>query len=295
MEQYTPTVESREEVGLLLDTQDARLSVRFTNRKSRPGGADRGEIREFSPASRRRLIWEARNIPSLHSILTFTYPHGDYSRDATGGDYMLDGRVVKNHLRKLRQILTYRGLSGFWFLEFQERGAPHFHFFLVGTLSPDQIAKLRRSWSRMVGTMCPHHPVRGIDYQPLKKQSAAASYAAKYSSKSEQKTVPEQYRGVGRFWGVFGDTKRPVLQVQTSIKEIYKLARVAKNYAKAKARADGYRIRNRYGSGIQGYAVYCAAPILKVYLARRYIVPDIPPGTSLELHSWQRPASDNPG
>jgi hypothetical protein len=290
---YTPSHKASEYHTLDIDSSDARVSVSFTNRRIKSGGGIRGEITEFSRQSRNRLLWAARNTEDLASILTVTYPHEDYATTATGGDYMRDGRVVKEHLRKFRQVLLYWKIRGFWFLEFQKRGAPHIHFFIVGTISPRTEAKLKATWSRMVGTHCPHHPTRGLDVQVLRKKHAAASYAAKYSSKDEQKKVPEQYRGVGRFWGFFGDMKKPVIHRLVSLKEIYQLARVAKNYAKARARADGYTIRSRYGSGIQGFAVYYCAPILKAYLSHRYTAPDNPPGTVLRLHTRQNLAFDS--
>lgn len=290
---YNPELISREYHELHVDNSDISLKTSFVHRKSKAGGGARSEITEFSAQSRRRLIWSARNTLDLTGILTLTYPHSDWSLTATGGDYMTDGRVVKNHIRKFRQVLTYWDLKGFWFLEFQKRGAPHMHFFLVGQVSDSLKQKLHRTWYRMVGSSCPHHLTRGLDYQVLRKKHAAASYAAKYSTKDEQKTVPPQYRGVGRFWGFFGDMKKPKVHLLLSLKEIYRLARLAKNYAKSKARSDGYSIRRRYGSGMQGYSVFYAAPVLKAYLQRHYKVPDSPPGMLLILHTPQNLAFDS--
>ena len=38
----------------------------------------------------------------------------------------------------------------------------------------------------------------------MKYPGGAASYAAKYAAKSDQKVVPDGYEGVGRFWGHWG-------------------------------------------------------------------------------------------
>lgn len=289
---YNPNLAAKEYHTLDVDHSDVRLSVGFSHRKIKAGGGTRGEITEFSRQSRSRLLWSARNTQDLSSILTITYPHEDYASTATGGDFMQDGRVVKEHIRKFRQVLTYHGLRGFWFLEFQKRGAPHVHFFLVGEVSQVLRNRLHKTWHRMVGSSCPHHLTRGLDVQILRQKHAAASYAAKYSCKDEQKQVPTRYLGVGRFWGFFGDMKKPVIHRLISLKEIYQLARVARNYAKAKARSENYPIRSRYGSGIQGYSLYYAAPILKAFLQHHYINLDTPPGTILRLHSLQNPAFD---
>lgn len=273
MDNYTPGCDPVDTVSLLVDHLDVRVRRKMIHTKTKVGGGMRGEIKILSNASRSRLIWTARNTPGLHSILTLTYPHEDYAITANGGNFMADGRTIKEHLRKFRQQLTYRGLVGFWFLEFQKRGAPHFHFFLVGTLKPQDVDKLRDNWARIVGSSCPHHPTRGLDYQELRKPEAAGAYAAKYSSKDEQKVVPEHFRGVGRFWGFFGKLERRETTIKLGVKELFELARVAKRYARARARSEGYKLRG-FGSGFQGFAAYYAAPILRAYLAHHYIIPD---------------------
>ena len=274
---------------MLIDTADIRVSTEFHHTRSKPGRGNRKEIERFSEQSRRRLLWQARNYPELKTILTITYPHEEYASTANGGDFMQDGRVVKDHLRKMRQVLTYHGISGFWFLEFQLRGAPHVHFFIDGWVSQSVEYKIRKTWHRMVGSDCPHHLLRGLDVQTLRKKHAASYYAAKYSTKDSQKIVPERYRGVGRFWGFFGKKRDKAVQIRTSMKEIYRLARVARNYAKARARSEGYKIRSPQGWA--GYAVYYAAPVLRDYLLSRYTIQDIRRETPLELHTSQSLAS----
>ena len=268
------------------------MYTQFLHTQRKPTCGIRGEVTRFSEQSRRRLLWEARNFPDLKCILTLTYPHSDHSPGATGGDYMTDGLVVKNHIRKMRQVLTYHNISGFWFLEFQQRGAPHVHFFINGWVPKKTEDKIRSTWFRMVGTQCPHHKKRGLDIQILKKKHAAASYAAKYSTKDEQKTVPDQYRNVGRFWGFFGLKRAKSVDLYTSLTEIYQLARIARNYAKSKARAEGYKIRSP--QGWSGYAVYYAAPVLRTWITHHYKDRDIPPETPLKLHTLQAPAFASP-
>jgi hypothetical protein len=155
---------------------------------------------------------------------------------------MSDGRHVKGHLERLRKAMIRRGLAGFWFIEFQQRGAAHFHVFCCGTLSQEARDSLRATWAKIVGSKCPHHLRRGMDYQVLRKAEAAAGYAAKYSSKNEQKTVPDCYKGIGRFWGFFGDFPAKTA-VTLSMRDVYALVRVARAAAKAQARARGPAIR----------------------------------------------------
>ena len=274
---------------------DCRVSSKFSNRKSQQqGGGARGEIRELSRQSRTRLIYKARNIPDLMHMATFTYPHADYAEEARGGDYMADGKAVKEHLRRIRQWFTYRKCYGFWFLEFQKRGAPHFHFIYSGTLTEKDHAKIKRSWAKLVGTSCEHHPEKGVKFEVLRKRHAAGAYAAKYSSKDEQKVVPEQYKGVGRFWGLFGDIPDSTHTVEiTSLKEIYNIARFARRAQKAYTRAQGYRHKRnskRHQSGV----LYNTGRSVRAYVERLYIIPENPSRIDLLVREWHTSESLSP-
>jgi len=292
MKNFNTSSVSKIDIGVL----DAKSTFRLTNYQSkRPGGGSRGQIRELSRQSRSRLIFKARNIPGLKTMITFTYPHADYAENASGGDFMTDGSVVKNHLRKLRQLFTYRDIYGFWFLEFQARGAPHFHFCLCQELPPGQLAQIKKTWNRMVGTPCEHHLERGVDYQVLKKKHAAGAYAAKYSGKAEQKTVPDRYQNVGRFWGLFGKIPDDlaVIPVQTK-QELYRLIRIAKGYIRSQARANGYKVKTRTGRGLVGSSLYNAAPVLRAYLEYHYTIWENPSRIVLLLHETHTTASGPP-
>lgn len=285
----SPTNHRTSEVASLsVDSLDCKLTRRFTNYKGKVqvGGGLRGRITKFSDQSRRRLIYSARNIPNLGSMLTVTYPHEDYAQFATGGNFMEEGETIKTHLRKFRQALTYRGIYGFWFLEFQARGAPHIHFFISGEVAPHVLQKLQKTWHKIVGSGCPHHLTRGIDCQVLRKKSAAASYASKYSSKSEQKIVPDRYRDVGRFWGLFGDHPQNNERVMyASMSEIYQMVRIARRHEKAMRRSLGLpKVHKDKGRGFGGCTLFSAGPCLKAYLEYHYTIPDSPRRTVLLLH-----------
>lgn len=86
-----------------------------------------------------------------------------------------------------------------WWLEFQERGAPHVHF-LYTTRVPWEAAASQ--WARAVGDESIERTA--TRYEKVKQTAAMASYVGKYASKMEQKEVPEAYRKVGRFWGIRG-------------------------------------------------------------------------------------------
>lgn len=102
---------------------DHRPSVLSGRRDDHPDSA----VRVFSERSRRNLQKAALRFP-WHEVgrlvlITLTYP----------ADFPLDGRLVKRQVKELwrRWEREYgERPRGIWGLEFQDRGAPHFHAFL---------------------------------------------------------------------------------------------------------------------------------------------------------------------
>lgn len=90
------------------------------------GDAPRGEVRRFSEASRRRMQrMLAMTSATPRYLLTLTYP-----------DAWPSARQAKAHLKTFCQRLERvaeaagRRLAVVWRLEFQQRGAPHFHLLI---------------------------------------------------------------------------------------------------------------------------------------------------------------------
>lgn len=181
-------------------------SVRYEGVYSARG--KRSKITEFSKASINRMKLLLRNIdPSLiNSILTLTYP----------SDYPTDGRETKRHLDLMKRWLKRHGvLRGFWFYEFQDRGAPHFHAF-ISSFPKGGVEAVSKAWYQIVNSGDPKHLawhnglLSGRKCLELMRNPLASSvYATKYASKMKQKKVPEGFENVGRFWGQWGDF-RPV-------------------------------------------------------------------------------------
>jgi len=167
---------------------------------STPG--KRPEITSFTPAASNRLRRYIDNYyADFETMVTLTY----------GATWPTDGRVVKRHLaawfeRLRRQTTLQDGVSWMteyslvWWLEFQERGAPHIHMVATGWISKSWAAE---AWAHITGgdvTAC-------CRVEGLRDSDAVGAYAAKYAAKSDQKTVPPGYENVGRFWGRRG--RRP--------------------------------------------------------------------------------------
>lgn len=116
---------------------------------SAPAAAFAQEISLFTNASKRRLLFTARNFSGMEIMRTLTYP----------AQFPTDGRAVKNHWRRIRQRLVRNGANcGLWVLEFRERGAPHFHVFLQNPIDRHALA---RAWCRIVASADPKHLVAG--------------------------------------------------------------------------------------------------------------------------------------
>jgi len=183
-------------------------------------GCPRSNVVAFSHASGLRMRRYLRECLSEYKqMVTLTYPCG----------YPSDGIVVKEHLRRFLQELKRDQArhnlvtgsselhSSFWFLEFQYRGAPHFHIFTTYASVPRGTNNwVANTWYRIVNSEDPRHLQAGTRTEFLRAGRAGTiSYAAKYAVKQYQKAVPENYENVGRFWGISG--RRSVMSAATYV------------------------------------------------------------------------------
>jgi hypothetical protein len=133
---------------------------------------------------------------------TLTYP----------AEYPKSGRAIKQHWRafieRLRRIGWLETGSIFWWLEFQERGAPHFHY-----LSTEWIGKcwVAGAWAEITSG----NPSSCSRVEAVKHPGIIGSYVTKYIKKAKQKAVPDDFVDIGRMWGIsgpkifFGQTRIP--------------------------------------------------------------------------------------
>jgi len=177
------------------------------HRKGTPARRDpppRGEITMFSKKSRQRLAFVASNTDvTFRTMVTLTYPK----------EYPTDGQTVKRQLDSFLKWLRRetRGMSYLWFLEFQKRGAPHYHI-LYDTPLPaarkDQKAlrfRVSCAWYRIVKSGDPKHLAAGCRTERIRNPQGARNYCVKYAFKMTQKCVPPDYRNIGRLWGASRD------------------------------------------------------------------------------------------
>lgn len=150
---------------------------------------------EFSSESRQRLMHVCRNSGHLiYSQFLLSYP----------AIFPTDGEQVKKHLNALLTLLRkhYKGLCYLWCLEFQQRGAPHIHFFSSLDVNSSVRHFIASSWVQIIGG---GQEVLNFHSHPnnfFRWEMSSGSYLSKeYLAKSVQKAVPEEYKNVGRFWG----------------------------------------------------------------------------------------------
>lgn len=175
----------------------------------------RGKVSGFSPSSGVRMRKYLRNsMADYRYMLTLTYP----------GFFSVEGRECKEHLRRFIQELKRKTratdafperFSVFWFMEFQKRGAFHFHAFLTHKYDRQWIAEL---WYRIVNSEDDRHLRAGTRIETMRSgRHGCVSYASKYAAKQDQKEVPDFIKDCGRFWGVSG--LRVVMAADTKIPE----------------------------------------------------------------------------
>lgn len=197
----------------------------------------RGEITAFSRSSRYRMCRFLRETETEYrTFITLTYP-GEIGKN--------DDRASKNDLRtfiqRLRRNVLLRNdgrfFSVFWFLEFQDRGAIHYHLFCTHGFD---IEFLRSAWADCVVRRFESGKSKGFKSTWIAAYNSGSriesirsgregiqAYAAKYASKFDQKLIPTDFftKGVGRFWGVCGRGK--VLSAATRVMEDTKTAKIS--------------------------------------------------------------------
>ena len=193
------------------------LKIKKPCRAVKPPVGLKESIFEFSDESRARLMAVCRNEGyRVASQFCLTY-HDSFPQD---------GRCVKFHLNHFTTLLKQRlslltsSFYFLWCLEFQERGAPHIHFYSslpcaeknrcfwrgIGPAPLDETLQplIANTWLQVSGLFWDLEAHRF--HKHLKNFFAwnmtSGSYLAKqYIAKSVQKYVPKAFKNVGRFWG----------------------------------------------------------------------------------------------
>ena len=164
--------------------------------------AKRGKIQGMSQASRKRLFDQMNQIKRSAFrralFVTLTYPR----------EWVDDWKLWKRHLQAFLKRVgrEYPQAAVLWKLEFQKRGAPHFHFFVFGVrfIPYETIAQW---WFEVVGSGDKAHLKAGTEIRRVQNRRKALFYVAKYMAKRGE----EDERYTGRVWGVRGKKWLPIL------------------------------------------------------------------------------------
>lgn len=185
----------------------------------------RGLVEGFSRQSRIRMMQKLagvnhRDMKYLPVMCTLTYP----------GVFPTNPAEYKKHLDRFHVELLreYGPIGVVWKLEFQVRGAAHFHLLLY--FDDDTPLKFafrqwcKRTWYRIVGSNDSAHLDQGAWVEPIKTPRGVQSYISKYVAK----VVDGVKQNVGRWWGVWSWSSMPVELVEVLITqpEFYRLRRV---------------------------------------------------------------------
>ena len=207
----------------------------------RRGGGRRAEITSFSRASRRRMLLTLNSVniskyPDLPLFLTLTYP----------ANYPTDPAVYKRHLDNFfkRFSRRYPYSAAIWRLEFQRRGAPHYHM-LIFVDHRDYHNNMQQSlelwavdaWREVINTNCAMHKIYGVDVAQLNDYKAVVSYCSKYMAKPADSPDDNDYAlAVGRYWGVHNREYLIIDMVRVVISddEFYRLRRLLRRYQHAR-------------------------------------------------------------
>jgi len=187
----------------------------------------RGKVTAFSKKSRRRLLeYLARTEKdtSTKVFLTLTYPSN-----------MTDSMRGKAHLRAFLERVRRRWPQAacIWRIEYQERGAVHFHLLFFG-LPYWKADNIRQVWGEIIGERNPW-----IHIATCRSRKKTIFYVSKYIAKTpstaEVSLSNLPYLHEGRHWGVFNRAGVPmavlkVFEVLGDLKAFWDLRRAIDRY-----------------------------------------------------------------
>jgi hypothetical protein len=172
-----------------------------------------------------------------------------------------DGRIVKGHLDRFCKRLEYRfpNVTELWVEEFQQRGAAHLHLIVYG-IPPGRGEALRlwvsRAWWEVVGSKDRDHLKAGTKVKRVESWRQAVGYLSAYAGKVEQKTIPEGFTNMGRFWGVKGRKRWPTTEAggELPATAFFPVKRVLRSWLKRKTGR-----RDRFDTWWKGLTVYLSS------------------------------------
>jgi len=199
------------------EAQGSLLLLKVTGQESRPVAHNhkRGIIRVFSAAARRRMLrfmarLKTRKIRATFITLTFT-------------EIVTNERakiVFKRWVMRVRR--RFESISCVWRMEFQERGAIHFHL-LCFNLPFWAQADLQKTWEA-----CTEESRSIVHIKLVHGARSIMSYIAKYIAKKDETSLEDvSYQHVdresgevpvlGKFWGWINKNALPLGELHEGV------------------------------------------------------------------------------
>ena len=202
--------------------------------------AKRGKIKGFSSKSRGRLIKLLMSLEKLPAVMvTLTYPE-KWPEDPKR--WKRDLEVWWKRVKR-----RFEDPNFIWKLEFQKRGAPHFH--LLGSfgdgveVNKELMEWVSKTWYEVVGSGDEKHLKAGTRVDVLDSKKKIRMYVCKYISKEEAL----KFGCVGRWWGKLGNVPSVVkLAVGLQYKEAVLVRRILKRWLRSIRLKSGKRSRYYY-------------------------------------------------
>lgn len=178
----------------------------------------RSKITDFSPGSRGRLfdLFNKMEVKSKVVFITLTYLSEDIDCDLAKSNLFA-------FIKRLQRLHKNREMAFVWRMEFQERGAIHFHIMAFGLpFTPkDQIQKM---WGEIICQVQPFTRIEMI-FSSKKVMNYVSKYVAKVNPASEiggfnLPTYLAAYQSkhgddIGRVWGIIGKKYLPMAELVT--------------------------------------------------------------------------------
>lgn len=225
----------RSKVAVYADIVEVQSSKRGV---AGPGGL-RGDCKGFGSRSRSRLmrsLAKVRTEGMISYFITLTYP-------SVWSD---DWKVWKRDLKVWRDRLVRHWpmvAGGVWRVEFQRRGAPHFHLILwCSSELPLEPFKtwLSQSWYEVVASGDTKHLRAGTQVRRLDGRRAIRIYVSKYVAKVPDGLQPD---GWGRNWGFFGKESlddSAYLEADVTDNEYVMLRRIIRRWVAARGSGEHF-------------------------------------------------------
>jgi len=237
-----------------------------------PNPGKRSQIKEFSSASRRRLL---RLFSMLRTkqmsaplFITLTYHHA----------WEADDFDPKKHLNLFLQYIRdqFPDIKYLWRMELQKRGAVHFHLFLWSYPTDDIcgdkyfIDALAIAWHRIADPDSPDHQAHGLFSEPLDSFRKAFSYLAKYAAKEDPNS---KHVCPGRRWGCSENLPLiPIVDINIPREVYYSLKRLARKLLKSQGRLKGnFKRIMRWRTSASFFCAYTSFTPIANYAFDQYL------------------------